>query len=130
MENLCVNVDICSFPFGSQYNCRGVTLSYIIFMALAIFSGMPYAWRIWNSLFLSTESKAFLKSMKITAASFWWLLISSMKRHRARLCEDVDRKSVLVCIYIYIYIHIYIHIYIYIYIHIYIYVYVYIYIYI
>ena len=34
--------------------------SYIISMALTIFSGMPYARRIRNILFLSTESKAFL----------------------------------------------------------------------
>ena len=51
--------------------------SYIISMALTIVSGMPYARRIRNILFLSTESKAFLRSMKIIAA-FLWFLISSM----------------------------------------------------
>ena len=44
-------------------------------------------------MFLSTESKAFLKSMKIMAASFWWFLISSMMRLRARICEYVDRRG-------------------------------------
>ena len=42
--------------------------SYIIYMALTIVSGMPYARIIRNILFLSTESKAFLTSMKIMAA--------------------------------------------------------------
>ena len=60
---------------------------YIICMALTIFFGMPYAYRIQNSLFLSTKSKSFLKSMKIMAASFWRFLISLM---RERICEDVD----------------------------------------
>ena len=66
--------------------------SYIISMALAIFSGMTYARRIRNILFLSTESKAFLTSMKIMA-DFWWLLISSMICLRARIWDDVDRRD-------------------------------------
>ena len=41
--------------------------SYIIYMALTIFSWMTYARRIRNILFLSTESKVFLTSMKIMA---------------------------------------------------------------
>ena len=69
-------------------------VTYIICTAVAIFSGMPYAWRIWNSVFLSTQSKAFLTSMKIMSASYWWFLISSMMRLRERICEDVDRRGV------------------------------------
>ena len=46
-----------------------------------------------EQLFLSTESKAILKSMKIMVASSWWFLISSMMRLRARICEDVDRRG-------------------------------------
>ena len=45
-------------------------------------------------MFISTESKAFLKSMKIMAASFWWFLISSTMRLKARICEDVDRRGI------------------------------------
>ena len=44
-------------------------------------------------MFLSTESKALLKSMKIMAAFFRWFLISSTIRLRARFCEDVDRRG-------------------------------------
>ena len=47
-------------------------------------------------VFLSTESKAFLKSMKVMAASFWWFLIFSMLWKyfsRARICEDVDCRG-------------------------------------
>ena len=54
----------------SGVNTTADVFTYIICMALMIFSGMPYAWRIWNSVLLSTESKAFLKSMKIMAVSF------------------------------------------------------------
>ena len=49
--------------------------SYIISMALTIFSGMPYARRIRNILFMSTESKAFLGSMKIMAAFCGFLFL-------------------------------------------------------
>ena len=77
----------------SGVNTTADVFTYIICMAFTIFSGMPYAWRIWNSVFLSTESQAFLKSMKIMAASFWWFLISSMMRLRARICENVDRRG-------------------------------------
>ena len=44
-------------------------------------------------MFLSTESNAFLKSMKIMAAFFWWFLIFLMMRLRARICDDVDRRG-------------------------------------
>ena len=67
--------------------------TYFICVAVTIFSGMSYAWRIWKRVFPSTESKAFLKSMKIMAFSFWWFFISSMMRLRARICEDVDGRS-------------------------------------
>ena len=40
----------------SGVNTTADVFTYIICMALTIFSGMPYAWRIWNSVFLSTES--------------------------------------------------------------------------
>ena len=58
------------YPLG--VNTTAEVFSYIICMALTIFSGMPYAWRIRNSLFLFTKSKAFLhlKSVKIMAAFF------------------------------------------------------------
>ena len=78
----------------SGVNTTADVFTYIICMALTIVSGMPYAWRTWNSVFLSTESKAFLKSIKIMAAPFWWFLISSMMRLRARICEDVDRRGI------------------------------------
>ena len=29
MENSCVNIEICSFPFGRHYNCRGVYIHYL-----------------------------------------------------------------------------------------------------
>ena len=77
----------------SGVNTTADVFTYSICMALTIFSEMPYARRIWNSVFLSTESKAFLKSMKIMAASFLWFLISSVMRIRARICEDVDRRG-------------------------------------
>ena len=78
----------------SGVNTTADVFTYIICMALTIFSGMPYAWRIRNRVFLSTGSKAFLKSMKIMTASFWWFLVSSMMRLKARICEDVDRRGV------------------------------------
>ena len=46
-----------------------------------------------NSLFPSTESKTFVKSMKIMTASFLWFVISSSMRLRARICEYVDRRG-------------------------------------
>ena len=54
----------------SGVNTTADVFTYIIYMVFTIFSGMPYAWRIWNSVLLSTESKAFLKTMKIMAVSF------------------------------------------------------------
>ena len=59
-------------------------------MSLTIFSGMPYAYRNRSSLFLFTESKAFLKIM---AGSFWWFLVSSMMRLRGRICDDVEHMG-------------------------------------
>ena len=64
--NSYVNIKMFSSPSG--VNMTAEVFSYIISMALTIFSGMPYARRIRNILFLSTESKAFLTSMKIMAA--------------------------------------------------------------
>ena len=49
----------------SGVNTTADVFTYIIYMTFTIFSGMLYAWIIWNSVFLSTESKSFLKSMKI-----------------------------------------------------------------
>ena len=66
--------------------------SYVICMALTIFSGMTHEEP--TCLFIFTESKAFLKSMKIMAASSWLFLISLMMRLRARICEYVDRIGV------------------------------------
>ena len=65
--------------------------SYII--SIAIFCGMPYARRTRNILFMSTDSKAFLKLMKIMAAFLWFLVSSMIICLRARIWDDVDRKD-------------------------------------
>ena len=88
--NSYVNIKMFSFPFGSDYDCR--VFSYIISMALTLFSGMTYARKIRNILFLSTKSKAFLTSMKIMA-DFLWFHISSMICLRARIWDDVDHRD-------------------------------------
>ena len=54
----------------SRVSTTAEVFSYIISVALTILGGVSHARRIRNILFLSTESKAFLKSMKIMAVFF------------------------------------------------------------
>ena len=95
MENSVLMLKFVVSPSGVSRTAYVFT--YIMCMAFTIFSGMPHARRIWNIVLLYTQSKAFLKSMKIKAASFWWLLISSVMRLRARIREDADRRGLNPC---------------------------------
>ena len=88
--NSYVNIKMFSFPFGSEYDCRGVFIHY--FYGFSNLLRDAICTKNQEYFFMSTESKAFLKSMKIMAA-FLWFLISSMTSVRARICDDEDRRD-------------------------------------
>ena len=76
------------FPSGVM--TRAEVFPYITLIAATISGGIPYEERIFNIFFLSIESNAFLKLMKVITASFLWFCSSSIILLRARRCEVVD----------------------------------------